>query len=210
VSLYNLNHHGHSVVRALSPHQRSFGIWRICGCIAHLGYRIRLQLFHRLARLSFPRTRLQPVMRGQTKKRATQEPPTIPSTEPYSIILRDANNFVHRVVGYILHVLKGTELESVMEMMESEPNVQYFISDSLWSQRSGRKNFAPELRLALTLWPISSRRLLAGFDARIIMLASLKLILSQLRAGERQECPILSVDHVITAVVSLILLFIPR
>ncbi|CAN7265493.1 hypothetical protein LJR220_001200 [Bradyrhizobium sp. LjRoot220] len=41
---------------------------------------------------------------------------------PDAIILRDANNFIHRVVGYIMHVLDGTEMagqdESVMIMIE--------------------------------------------------------------------------------------------
>jgi hypothetical protein len=40
---------------------------------------------------------------------------------PDAIILRDANNFVHRVTGYISHVLDGTEGEgqdaSVMSMI---------------------------------------------------------------------------------------------
>jgi hypothetical protein len=44
---------------------------------------------------------------------------------PDGIILRDANNFVHRVTGYIPHVLKGTEGvgqdASVIEMI-----VEYF------------------------------------------------------------------------------------
>ena len=41
---------------------------------------------------------------------------------PDPIILRDANNFVHRVTGYIMHVLDSTEGdgqdESVMIMIE--------------------------------------------------------------------------------------------
>jgi hypothetical protein len=41
--------------------------------------------------------------------------------QPDAIILRDANNFVHRVTGYIPHVLAGTELAgqdaSVMAMI---------------------------------------------------------------------------------------------
>jgi hypothetical protein len=43
---------------------------------------------------------------------------------PDPIILRDANNFVHRVVGYIQHILKGTEWwkqdEIVIEMIEHQ------------------------------------------------------------------------------------------
>lgn len=41
---------------------------------------------------------------------------------PDPIILRDANNFVHRVTGYIMHVLDSTEMDgqdkSVMAMIE--------------------------------------------------------------------------------------------
>lgn len=41
---------------------------------------------------------------------------------PDAAILRDANNFVHRVTGYMMHVLDSTEMdgqdESVMEMIE--------------------------------------------------------------------------------------------
>ena len=41
---------------------------------------------------------------------------------PDAIILRDANSFVHRVTGYMMHVLKGTEMagqdESVIMMIE--------------------------------------------------------------------------------------------
>jgi hypothetical protein len=41
---------------------------------------------------------------------------------PDAVILRDANNFVHRVVGYIMHVLERTEMagqdESVVTMIE--------------------------------------------------------------------------------------------
>jgi hypothetical protein len=43
---------------------------------------------------------------------------------PDPIILRDANNFVHRVVAYIPHILKGTERwrqdESIIEMTECQ------------------------------------------------------------------------------------------
>jgi hypothetical protein len=41
---------------------------------------------------------------------------------PDAIILRDTNNFVHRVTGYIMHVLDRTEMagqdESVIAMIE--------------------------------------------------------------------------------------------
>ena len=44
------------------------------------------------------------------------------SFDPDPIILRDANEFVHRVAGYTSHVLKGTEGpgqdKSVMDMIE--------------------------------------------------------------------------------------------
>jgi hypothetical protein len=43
---------------------------------------------------------------------------------PDAVILRDANNFVHRVTGYITHVLERTEMagqdESVMAMIEHQ------------------------------------------------------------------------------------------
>src|SRR5262249_31708579 len=42
---------------------------------------------------------------------------------PDPIILRNVNNFVHRVVGYIMHVLKGTERrddESMVQMIEQQ------------------------------------------------------------------------------------------
>ena len=42
---------------------------------------------------------------------------------PDAVILRDANNFVHRVTGYIMNVLEGAEMagqdESVMAMIEN-------------------------------------------------------------------------------------------
>jgi hypothetical protein len=42
--------------------------------------------------------------------------------QPDAVVLRDANNFVHRVTGYIMHVLERTEMagqdESVMTMIE--------------------------------------------------------------------------------------------
>jgi hypothetical protein len=39
----------------------------------------------------------------------TADQPERTYEHPDGIILRDANNFVHRVTGYIPHVLKGTE-----------------------------------------------------------------------------------------------------
>jgi hypothetical protein len=42
---------------------------------------------------------------------------------PDAIILRDANSFVHRVTGYIMHILDGSEMvgqnESVLAMIEN-------------------------------------------------------------------------------------------
>lgn len=54
----------------------------------------------------------------------TPEYPNRDFAHPDPIILRDANNFVHRIVGYIMHVLDGTEMEgqdeSVIEMIEDQ------------------------------------------------------------------------------------------
>ena len=48
--------------------------------------------------------------------------PAMRFEHPDSVILRDANNFVHRVTGYISHVLQHTEMagqdESVVAMIE--------------------------------------------------------------------------------------------
>jgi hypothetical protein len=53
----------------------------------------------------------------------TADRPERNHSHPDAIILRDANSFVHRVTGYMMHVLKGTEMagqdESVMMMIEN-------------------------------------------------------------------------------------------
>jgi hypothetical protein len=55
---------------------------------------------------------------------------------PDPIILRDANNFVHRVTGYMMHVLEETEMagqdQSVMMMIEDhyrEWGLGYWLSE---------------------------------------------------------------------------------
>jgi|GEM_PF-1611643 len=54
----------------------------------------------------------------------TLEYPSRDFAHPDPIILRDANNFVHRIVGYIMHVLDRTEMEgqdeSVIEMIQDQ------------------------------------------------------------------------------------------
>ena len=59
---------------------------------------------------------------GRLSYVSTPDHPNRNFANPDAVILRDANNFVHRVVGYISHVLEGTERngqgESVMEMIE--------------------------------------------------------------------------------------------
>ena len=51
----------------------------------------------------------------------TEEHPERSFDNPNGPILRDANNFVHRVTGYIMHVLDSSEMEgqdaSVMAMI---------------------------------------------------------------------------------------------
>jgi hypothetical protein len=52
---------------------------------------------------------------------ATEVHPDRNYDHPDAVTLRDANNFIHRVTGYIMHVLDGTEREgqdaSVMAMI---------------------------------------------------------------------------------------------
>jgi hypothetical protein len=59
---------------------------------------------------------------ARTSYVATPVHPERDYDHPDPIILRDTNNFVHRVVGYIPHILTGTEWwqqdESVIAMIE--------------------------------------------------------------------------------------------